>query len=273
VPTISADDKFAATFGLMLAEGAFHRNLPGTATESEIVLNESAVKALGLNAPVGATVTMPNGFNFKVAGVVKDFNLSSFKDAIGPLAFIPTKLTRSYRYLTLKLNGADLSKEVEEVKRKWQELSPSSPFEYSFMDDNYKALYSSELKLRNAAQLATLLNLVIVFMGIFGIVAFTLARRSREIAIRKVLGADVPNIVRLFLNDYSRLLLLSNIIAWPLAYLCTYKWLLNYSYRVEQNFLPYITVGAVITFTTFLFVTAQCLSTALSNPVKNLRSE
>ncbi|HTE25172.1 ABC transporter permease [Flavitalea sp.] len=273
VPTIGADQYYASTFGLKIQEGSFLQNKTGTANESEIVLNDAAVKALNLESPVGSTVTMPGGFTFKVRGIVKDFNFSSFQKKIGPLAFIPSRLTRSYRYITLKLNATDISKAINDVKLKWQEFSPGSPFEYTFMDEKFRSLYESELKLKKAAQLATVLNLFIVFMGVFGIVAFTLARRTKEIAVRKVLGAEVKNIIMLFIKDYALLIIIANLIAWPLAFITTDNWLQNYSYRVQQDFIPYFTVAGVVSLATFVFITAQCFKTAMSNPVKNLRTE
>jgi ABC-type lipoprotein release transport system permease subunit len=121
--------------------------------------------------------------------------------------------------------------------------------------------------------LATVLNLVIVFMGIFGVMAFTLARRNKEIAVRKVLGAENMNIVLLFFKDYALLILIANIIAWPLAYWATNHWLQNYAYRMQQDLIPYIGVLAVVALTTFLFITLLCLKTANANPVKSLRAE
>ena len=273
VPTIGADQYYASTFGLTLKEGTFLENRFSTSRQSEIVLNETAVKALRLTSPVGALVTMPNGFTFKVAGVVKDYNITSFQQHIGPLAFIPTRLVRSYRYLTVKLNTADISNGIREVKKKWQEFSPGSPFEYTFMDDRFQSMFEAELKLKKATRLATVLNLCIVFMGIFGVVAFTLAKRTREIAVRKVLGADVKNILLLFIRDYAPLIVIANIIAWPLAYMTTDHWLQNYAYRVQQNITPYLTVAVAISIATFAFIAAQCYKTANSNPVKNLRTE
>lgn len=273
VPTIWTDQYYASTFGLTMKEGSFLENNFSTSGQSEIVLNEEAVKALRLHSPVGSIVRMPNGFTYKVAGVVKDYNVTSFQKKIGPLAFIPTRLVRSYRYLTVKLNTADISSVIDEVKNKWQELSPGSPFEYTFMDDRYQSMFEAELKLKKATRLATALNLFIVFLGIFGVVAFTLAKRTREIAVRKVLGADVTNIVLLFIKDYAPLIVIANIIAWPLAYMTTDHWLQNYAYRVQQNVVPYITVAVVMSIATFVFIAAQCYKTAISNPVKNLRTE
>ncbi len=273
VPSVSADQHYAATFGIHMEEGSFLSGKEPTQNETEIVLNESAVRALGLSTRTGAIVSMPGGYSFRVTGIVKDFNFSSFHQKIGPLAFIPTKLTRTYRYLTLKLNSHNTAAALATIKNNWQKFSPGSPFEYNFMDEKFASLYESELKLKKAANIATGLNMVIVFMGIFGIVAFTLARRTREIALRKVLGAGVHNILLLFVRDYAVLIILANIIAWPLAYLATDSWLQNYAYRMEPSLTPYLVVGIIITISVFAFVSLQCLHTALTSPVKNLRSE
>ncbi len=273
IPLIWTDQYYASTFGLTMKEGSYLENNFTTSRESEIVLNETAVNALQLHSPVGSIVRMPNGFTYKVAGVVKDYNVTSFQQQIGPLAFIPTRLVRSYRYLTVKLNPGDIGNAISEVKKKWQEFSPGSPFEYTFMDDRFQSMFEAELKLKKATRLATVLNLFIVFMGIFGVVAFTLAKRTREIAVRKVLGADVKNILLLFIRDYAPLILIANIIAWPLAYMTTDHWLQNYAYRVQQNITPYLTVAVAISISTFAFIAAQCYKTANSNPVKNLRTE
>jgi putative ABC transport system permease protein len=276
VPTIGADQYYASTFGLTIKEGGFLQNNNfnfSPSRESEIVLNESAVKALRLTAPVGALINTPNGFTFKVMGVVKDFNLTTFQQQIGPLAFIPTRLVRSYRYLTVKLNTTDVGTAITTLKKKWQEFSPGSPFEYTFMDDRFQSMFEEELKLKKATSLATGLNLFIVFMGLFGVVAFTLARRTREIAVRKVLGADVKNIIALFFRDYAPLIVIANIIAWPLAYMTTNHWLQHYAYRIQQDIFPYITVALVISVAIFAFISAQCYRTAVSNPVRNLRTD
>jgi putative ABC transport system permease protein len=141
------------------------------------------------------------------------------------------------------------------------------------MDDRFATLYRSDLQLKKAAGIATGLNLLIVFLGIFGIVAFTLAKRNKEMAVRKVLGAGLVDIIRLFLQDYVGLIVLANLIAWPLAYVVTNKWLENYAYRVNQDIVPYAIVGALIFLMAFALIAVQCLKTATANPVKSLRAE
>lgn len=274
VPVIAADENYASTFGLKLKEGNFldnYRNSEGP--RGEIVLNEAAVKAMGWETALNKMVTIPKVFSFKVTGVVKDFNFSSLQENIGPLAFIHVRDNKSYRYLTVKVQAANMEKALSNIRNKWSELSPGSPFDYSFMDDRFGNLYRPELQLRKAASMATILNLLIVFMGIFGIVAFTLARRVKEIAVRKVLGADVKNILFLFFKDYGILMIIANIIAWPLVYLATDRWLQNYAYRVQQDIYPYLLVTIILFVTAFLFIAAQCYRAAAGNPVKSLRAE
>lgn len=274
VPFVAADENYAATYGLKLKEGSFFKNY-STPQEiiQEIVLNEAAVKAMGWQTALNKTVSIPKVFNFKVIGVVKDFNFLSLQENIGPLAFLHVRNSKTYRYLTLKINSADMGKALATIKSKWSELTPGAPFDYTFMDDNFTNLYRPELQLKKASNMATALNLLIVFMGIFGIVAFTLARRVKEIAVRKVLGADVKNILFLFFRDYGVLMIIANIIAWPLVYLATDKWLQNYAYRVQQDIYPYLLVTVILFVTAFLFIAAQCYRAAAGNPVKSLRTE
>ncbi|MDO6430372.1 ABC transporter permease [Flavitalea sp. BT771] len=275
VEMIMADQDFAITFGLKVTEGSFF-SASSSYMPGQVVVNESAAKALGLTLgkAAGAILRLPDGRGqVTVTGVVKDFHYAGMQQAIAPLVFLHVKDTKNYRYLTVKLHSPDISQVVSQVKAKWKELSPHAPFGFSFMDDRFEALYRADLQLKKAAGVATGLNLLIVFLGIFGIVAFTLTRRNKEMAVRKVLGAGLVDIIRLFLQDYAGLILLANLISWPLAYAITDKWLENYAYRITQDIFPYISVGAIIFVTAFGLITVQCLKTAMANPVKSLRTD
>ncbi|MGN6298394.1 MAG: ABC transporter permease [Ginsengibacter sp.] len=270
-----ADKDYAATFGLHLKSGTFF-NQQGASISGQVVLNESAAKALGLTdeTAIGKQIKWVSAdVMLTVSGVVKDYNYSSLQQKIEPVAFTNIEDALAYRFLTVKLNSSNITAAINQVKEKWKSLLPASPFEYSFMDDNFQSLYKSELQLKSAADIATILNLLIVFMGIFGVVAFTLAKRSKEIAVRKVLGAGIKNIILLFIKEYAWLILIANIIAWPLAYTLVNHWLQSYAYRVEQSITPYLFAGGSVFMAAFIFVGLQCLKTASLNPVKNLRSE
>lgn len=272
VHSIVADENFAKTFGLQLKQGSFFDAYRTSPVKNQIVLNETAAKALGVTG-INKIIRTPTGFTFTVAGIVHDFNYSSFQENIAPLAFLHMRDATQYRYLTFKIGSQDMEQTIAALKEKWKALAPNAPFEYNFMDERFQSLYKSELQLKKATNLATVLNLVIVFMGIFGIMAFTLARRNKEIAVRKVLGADAQNIILLFLKDYAYLIAIACLIAWPLAYWATNQWLQGYAYRIQQNIIPYVTVLGFLTVTISLFIAAQCYKASHANPVKSLRAE
>jgi ABC-type antimicrobial peptide transport system permease subunit len=270
-----ADKDYAATFGLHVLSGSFF-NQQGANIPGQVVLNESAAKALGFTnqSAVNKQVKWVSAnVMLTVSGVVKDYNYSTLQQKIEPVAFTNVEDALAYRFLTVKLNTSNMADAINEVKEKWKSLSPNAPFEYTFMDDNFQSLYRSELQLKSAADIATVLNLLIVFMGIFGVVAFTLTKRSKEIAVRKVLGAGVKNIILLFIKDYTALIVIANIIAWPIAYIIVNHWLQGYAYRIEQSVMPYLFAGAFVFVAALIFITLQCFKTAIGNPVESLRSE
>ena len=273
---LSADEDYAKVYGINMKEGIF-LNSSNSYIPGQVVLNETAVKALGWNNAVGKIIKLgaANGLQLTVAGVVNDFHYGSLQQSIQPLiiANLNEPFTRSYRYFSIKLNTANISNSINALQNKWKTLFPDAGFEYTFMDERFQALYSSELQLKKAANIATALNLIIVFLGIFGVVAFTLTKRTKEIAVRKVLGADARKIIFLFIKDYTWLILIANIIAWPIAYSITNKWLENYVYRVQQNIIPYLFVCAFIFIVASILIAAQCFKTASDNPVKSLRTE
>ncbi|WP_426668904.1 ABC transporter permease [Mucilaginibacter sp. McL0603] len=275
--TIGVDADFAQVFGLHVKEGFFLQYNGGDYSQGRIVLNEAAVKALGWTTAIGKTFRLGglNGPLETVTGVVEDFHLESLQNKVQPLiiANVNEPFTRNYRYFSIKLNTSDINSTINALQQEFKTQFPDAGFEYTFMDDKFQALYTSEFQLKKATDIATALNLLIVLTGIFGVVAFTLTKRTKEIAVRKVLGADVKSIIFIFLKEYGVLIFISNIIAWPIAYIITAKWLENYAYRIHQNFIPYLFVCFFILVAAFILITAQCFKAALVNPVKSLKTE
>jgi ABC-type antimicrobial peptide transport system permease subunit len=276
ITSCGTDENYASTFGMKVLSGSCFTT-SGAFIPNQVVLNESAIKALGLTveSAVNKQIKIPSspGTILTIAGVVKDYNYSSLQDHIAPIAFFNVRDLKAYRYLSLKLNTSNIAEAVNTIKSKWKELSPGSPFEFTFMDEKFQSLYRSETQLKKASDIATALNLFIIFLGIFGVVSLTLIKRNKEIAVRKVLGADVKSILSMFVKDYAWLILIANVIAWPLAFIITNKWLENYAYRIQQNIIPYLIACAFIFITASILITAQCFKAAVSNPVKSLRAE
>ncbi len=274
---LATDNDYGKVYDIQTETGIFLNDLNSKLIPGQVVLNETAVKALGWTDAVGKTIHLGaiNGQLLTVVGVVKDFYYESLQHAIDPLiiANLNEPFTRSYRYYSIKLSTANINKSINVLRDKWKTFFPEAGFEYVFMDDQFQSLYQSELQLKKAANIATILNLIIVFLGIYGVVAFSLSKRTKEIAVRKVIGADARNIIFLFIKDYALLILIANFIAWPVAYSITDKWLDNYAYRIQQNIFIYLMVCAFIFITAFILITLQCFKTANSNPVESLRAE
>ncbi len=201
LPIATADEDYTKTFDIQMLAGSFFAE-----TKDGIVLNETAVKKLGLSIKnaVGQRIeTGAAGAPVTIAGVMKDFNYSSMQDKIGPVGFAHTKSQNQYRFMVVKLNTQNISQAINDIKTQWQSFTPAAPFDYTFMDEKYASLYKAELQLQAAANIATILNVIIVLLGIIGVVAFMLNKRTREIAVRKVLGANAGSIILLFLKEYA----------------------------------------------------------------------
>jgi len=270
-----ADKYYARTFGLKLAAGSFFQ--PGGAhIPNEIVINESAARALGFGTAgeaVGRVIEQPAGNPpLTIAGVVDDYHYSSLQEEIEPVVIVSMEDALSYRYMNIRLATADYPGALRTLEKKWKELLPGAPFSYTFMDDQFNALYRSERQLKTATAIATALNLVIVFMGIFGLVAFTLILRHREMAIRKVLGANTRAVLLLFLKGYVGQILVAAVIACPVAYFLVDRWLENYAYRIQQSGVPYLLACGVLLVSTCLLIMVQCLRSARANPARDLRT-
>ncbi len=274
IETITVDEKYASTYGIHVQEGKFFSNQTGAFIPDEAVINESALKSFGWKTATGKKIRFTDGSpDVVVTGVVKDFHLASMQDAIEPLIFFQVKANRAYRFITVKLGPGDLANSVARVKARWNEISPGAPFEFTFMDEKLQSMYRSELQLKKASGIATGLMILIILFGIFGVLALALTKRTKEIAVRKVLGAEIHHIITLFIKQYAALLLISNLIAWPLTFYFCNRWLQQYAYRVSQPVSMYLMAGIFITIIAFALITLQCLKVALSNPVKSLKTE
>ncbi|HEX9512967.1 MAG TPA: ABC transporter permease [Puia sp.] len=274
---MGVDGDFASVYGIHLKEGVFLHPSGGAPVPGRVMLNETAAKQLGWNQATGKTFHLgaPDGTLLTVAGVVKDFQYESMQKLVQPLLLVDLNepFTRSYRYFSLRLNPANIDRSIAAVQDAWKHIFPESGFEYAFMDQTFQHLYQSELQMKKAAGIATGLTLVIVLLGLFGVLALTLAQRTKEIAVRKLLGAKARAIIWLFLWEYAWLILIANLIAWPIAYAFVRRWLENYAYRIDQSLVPYAFVSLFVFALSFLFIALQSFSVASANPVKNLRVE
>lgn len=270
---LEADANYAATYGISMLAGAF---LEDNADKTAVVINETAAKALGWNDPsdaLGRQLIASEEEVYTITGITKDFHFASMKETIQPLCFMNLNAAPRYRFLSFKLKAGELSTGLGVLGKKWAELFPGAPFEYKLMDDSLAALYASEIRLRKAASTAAALSMVVVLLGIIGLVSISIQKRKKEIGIRKVLGSSAFAISRLFVTDFLAIGIVAALITCPLAWYVLQNWLNHYSYRITLTGTPFIASICLLLCIVVLMIMLQTLKTALSNPIKSLRTE
>ena len=270
------DIDYIPTMGIKMTAG---RNFSASmlTDSAAIIINESAAKLLGFANPTDHDLYKPQDNQLKVMkryhiiGVMKDFNFKSLRDNITPMIF---HLENDKGDLSIRFNSANIPGLLSQVKDRWKELSPNQAFDYSFMDKDFDALYRSEQRIGTIFIAFTSLAILIACLGLFGLAAYATEQRTKEIGIRKILGADISTIVNMLSKDFIKLVLVAIVIASPLAWLAMQKWFLQ-SYAYYQNIPWWIIavagIGAIVI--AFVTVSFQAIKAALTNPVKSLRSE
>jgi len=274
---LGTDEKYAETYQIKMIAGKFFHAKQGAYQPGRIVLNEAAAKALGYANVENAVGQQVRVHSFPepliVDGISKNFHFESMHKEMKPLAFVHINGGNTYRFLTFRLPPSNLRNSVASIEKTWRRLLPDAPFEYTFMDDTLQKLYKSEVQLQRASQVATVLAIVIVLLGVLGMVSQSTARRTKELGIRKVLGASAVSIILLFIKEFIYVLGISILISLPLIVLSMNKWLQNYAYRIEINWLTFAGIGLVFGLVIAILVGLQTYKSAMMNPVKSIRSE
>jgi putative ABC transport system permease protein len=274
-----ADNQFATTYGIQLKGGTFFKPVYSAADSTQIVINEAQAKALGWSTPTDAVnqkIMIPaysNTVPFTVCGVTSDFHFGSMHQKIVPEIFMNVNYATVYRYFSIRLRPGNMQGSISALHNKWTQLMPNAPFEYHFMDDALSNIYATELQLKKAADIATFLAVVIVLLGVLGLISLSIQKRTKEIGIRKVLGSSVAGITTLFLKDFVVVVVISGLVACPLAYYLMQNWLNDYAYRINISWYPFVLSIVLLTSLTALLIVLQTIKAAFSNPIKSLRTE
>lgn len=267
---VSVGDDYIETFGMELAEGRFLSAEFGSDTLKEIVLNETAVKVMGLEEPLGKEITIM-GITGIVTGVVKDYHFQSMHFTMEPLTII--SVPDWYSYVFIRLKSDDLPKTLGGIETVWRKFSPDSPAECRFLEEDYDNLYRAEYRMGDIFGNFTILAIFISCLGLFGLAAYMAEKRTKEIGVRKVLGATVPGLMVMISRDFIKWVLLANLIAWPSAYLLMSRWLTNFAYRTSLGWTIFVLSGALSLAIAVLTVSYQAFRAARINPVKALHYE
>jgi putative ABC transport system permease protein len=271
----NVDEDFIPTLGIkMMAGRNFSKDM---ATDSlAVVINEAFAKTLGYPNAVNQPLYTPADEKFTkttkyhIIGVMKDFNFKSLKTTVEPMLF---SLNQGIGTMSVRVNSEDIPSLINKIRDKWKELSPNRQFSYSFMDDNFDALYRAEQRTGTISIAFTSLAIVIACLGLFGLAAYAAEQRTKEIGIRKVLGANVSIIVAMLSKDFIKLVVISIVIATPLAWLAMQKWLQSFAYRQNIQWWELVAAGAIAVIIAFITISFQSIKAALTNPVSSLKSE
>ena len=271
--TWAIDYDYLKTMGMEVVKGRNFSKDFG-ADSSSVIINEATAKILGYDNPLGQRLyrndndSQPTAYT--IIGVVKNFNYESLKQSIGPLSFF---LEKNPGLASFKIATTDLPRLLASIEAKWKALAPGMPYSYRFLDESFSEMYREEQRVGRIALLFSIIAIIIACLGLFGLAAFVAEQRTKEIGIRKVLGASVSGLVALLSKDFVRLVAISFVIAAPLAWLAMHKWLQDFEYRITISWTVFLLAGLMALAIAIITISFQAIKAAVANPVKNLRSE
>ena len=272
---IPVDYNYLSTYQIKMKEGRFFEKEISTDTLA-IILNEAAVKKLNYTDPLNSklihNLSEEKTTILTVIGVARDFHLQSLKDEIRPAALVLLNEPVA-NYLSVKISSHNISETIKYLTDKWKEFGQIKPLEYSFFDEYFTETYRSQIQSEKVFTIFAILAVIIACLGLFGLAAFTAEQKTKEIGVRKVLGATIMNIIIMLSKEFLLLVILSNLIAWPAAYYIMHKWLEDFAYKTDLNLYVFILAGLVVLVIALLTVSYQALKAAIANPVKSLRYE
>jgi len=265
-------NSYIPTLGMQLAKG---RNFypVGPADSASVIINEAAMRDLGFghSDPIGKTIIRSGQRHYNIVGVVKDFNYTSAKQRIAPLMMLATQYNAGS--LIVRIKTTDVHQLINDIKNQWAGYNSPAPFSYSFLDDQFASLYSSEQRTGRIFTSFSIIAIIIASLGLFGLVAFMVRQRVKEIGIRKVLGASTGSITTMLSKEFLQLILIAALISYPVTWFAMNKWLQDFAYRINIQWWVFVLAGVIALFVAAITISFQSIKAALANPVKSLRSE
>jgi len=268
---VRVDEDFFPTYNIPFVAGRNFSKSIGTDDSLAFIINETAAKEYGLATPEeGINKDFSyGGVTGKLVGVVKDFHFESLHQDIIPIVFHQG----GYNTISVKIAGNNIQDGLQQIEKVWNEFLPNRPFEYQFLDQRYQQLYEAELDQSHLFTIFSGLAIFIACLGLFGLATFNTLQRVKEIGIRKVLGASVQSILSLLSKEIVVLIIVANLIAWPIAWFLMNKWLDTFAYHIDTNWLIYLLSGIAAILVALITVSTQTVKAAMTNPSNTLRYE
>ena len=268
------DYDYIKTMGMQIIKGRNFSKEFGS-DSSAIIINETTAKIIGFKDPVGkqlfrAVDQQGHIGAYTIIGVVRNFNFETLHHEVGPLAF---ELSQGNGFASFKVGTGNISQLISQIQSKWKSMSLGLPLRYRFLDDSFDEMYRNEQRVGKIALVFSVLTIFIACLGLFGLATFIAEQRTKEIGIRKVLGASVKGIVQMLSKDFMKLVAISFVIAAPTAWYFMHKWLQDFAYRVNISWWIFVAAGLTALLIALLTVSFQAIRAAIMNPVKSLRTE
>jgi len=276
VPTLLVDHDFIRTTGMEIVAGRDLSKDFMTDAAQAFIINETAVKQFGFDEPLGMKVVLKSRGKPKqgeIVGVVKDFHFQSLHHEVPPVVLTVAPEPFYLDNMVIRLQAASSAETIARLEEIWRRTVPDRPFEYFFLDQAFDNTYRQERRLAKILNTFAALAVAIGCLGLFGLSSYATQQRTKEMGIRKVMGATVTGVVSLLSRDFLKLVLLANIIAWPVAYLVLNRWLQDFAYRIEIGWWMFVLAGGLALLIAMLTVSIQALRVALENPIKSMRYE
>ncbi len=273
VDLFESDFDFVKTMGMKIVQGRDFSKDVASDTTYAVLANESMVKRMGWKDPIGKRFTGGDNFEKRVVGVVKDYHQNSLYDPIEPLIILLG--TRNNNFVFVRTTSGDVQESIAAVEKSWKEVFPGQTFQYSFLDEDFDSQYRADQKRSQIFTTFSILTIMIACLGLLGLSAFTTAQRTKEVGVRKVMGASVNNLVVLVSTEFFLLVMMGLVLAFPAAWFFTDNWLEHFAFRIElkDEWLTFIVCGILAFMITLITVGYHVIRAALANPVKSLRQE
>jgi len=272
---IWVDEFYAETYGIQMASGRFFSEAFPADSTGSVIVNEAAVASFGWGSAEEALGrkmgTEPN--ERRVIGVVKNFNFEGLQKKVDPLRILPITDRNDFTQMAIKADLSDPFETLGSLEKTWKKINPGVPLDYTLMNDDLQDQYQGELRFRSLFFLFSMLSLIIASLGLFGLATASINQRIKEIGIRKVLGASVFNLISLIGREFILLVLLSFLLAIPLAWYSLEQWLSGFAYRIQMNWVFFVLAGSIAIGISLLTISYQTLKAAFSNPLSSLRNE
>jgi putative ABC transport system permease protein len=275
--SFSAGFNFLQTFNIELLQGRDFRKELDDKISDRIIINEAARRMLQLEQPLGKRIVTRDlndlrqqNHEFEIIGVVKNFNFESLHREIKPMAI---SLNKKGAFISVRMSSKDLRQSIAAIESIWKRFGPAVPFEYSFLNDQIGRLYRTEMVLSRLLTILTTLIIFIASLGLFGLTLLLFQQRTKEVGIRKVLGASANSIAVLLSKDFFKLIAVAFVIASPLAWWAMHQWLQGFAYRIDVAWWMFLIAALVVLLIAFITISFQVVKAARTNPVESLRLE